>query len=128
MHDVILNVKDMSSSYLRQLAKVSGPFFELLKLLAIALLFNAGMSIDNWEAHDAVTAYLITAIACIAIDAVKCILKRKGLSASSVPVPSKRFTEVDEDGMVSVEQCRLQEMIVYVADVEDYLERFGRLK
>lgn len=45
----------------------------------------------------------------------------------NVPVPMKRFTEVDEDGQVSVEQKRLQELLLYVADVEDWLEKKGLL-
>lgn len=40
-----------------------------------------------------------------------------------IPIPSKRFTKEDEDGEVSIEQSRLQEMILYVNDVEDYLQR-----
>ena len=43
----------------------------------------------------------------------------------SVPVPVSRFTDVNEDGEVGVKMERLQEMILYVADVEDYLERKG---
>lgn len=40
-----------------------------------------------------------------------------------IPVPAERFTQEDEDGEVSIEQSRLQEMILYVSDVEDYLQR-----
>lgn len=40
-----------------------------------------------------------------------------------IPIPSKRFTEEDEDGEVSIEQSRLQEMILYVNDIENYLQR-----
>lgn len=47
---------------------------------------------------------------------------------STCPVPSKRFTEVDGDGEVSVSNARLQEMLLYVADVEDWLERKGMLR
>lgn len=43
------------------------------------------------------------------------------------PVPVKRFTESDDKGMVSVDNSRVQEMLLYVADVEDYLERKGYL-
>lgn len=44
------------------------------------------------------------------------------------PIPNKRFTEIDEEsGMVSVENSRIQEMLLYVADIEDYLERKGYL-
>ena len=45
----------------------------------------------------------------------------------SVPVPTKRFTQVSEDGEVSIEANRVQEMLLYVADVEDYLERRGMM-
>lgn len=45
----------------------------------------------------------------------------------SIPVPAKRFTQVSVDGEVSIETSRVQEMMLYVADVEDYLERKGML-
>lgn len=45
----------------------------------------------------------------------------------SVPIPAKRFTQVSEDGEVSIETSRVQEMMLYVADVEDYLERRGMM-
>lgn len=41
----------------------------------------------------------------------------------NIPVPVKRFTEEDSDGEVSIEQSRLQEMILYVNDIENYLEK-----
>lgn len=41
------------------------------------------------------------------------------------PIPEARFTKVDEYGEVSVERSRLQEMILYVGDVEDWLHRKG---
>lgn len=46
---------------------------------------------------------------------------------TTIPVPQRRFTSVDDDGEVSVNQNRLQELILYVADVEDWLERHGLL-
>ena len=50
-------------------------------------------------------------------------LAEKTGKGKNIPVPIKRFTEEDSDGEVSIEQSRLQEMILYVNDVEDYLER-----
>lgn len=47
---------------------------------------------------------------------------RKGIK---IPLPEKRFTEIDEDGEVSIEHSRLQELILYIADLEDWLERKG---
>lgn len=45
----------------------------------------------------------------------------------TIPLPGKRFTEVDDDGEVSIENKRVQELILYVADLEDWLERKGLL-
>jgi hypothetical protein len=41
-----------------------------------------------------------------------------------IPVPKKRFTEV-EDGEVSIPVSRQDEMLFYLADLEDYFERKG---
>ena len=43
------------------------------------------------------------------------------------PVPIKRFTSDDGDGEVSVENSRLQELILFVFDYEEWLERKGLL-
>lgn len=42
---------------------------------------------------------------------------------NTIPIPAKRFTEVDDDGEVSVDNKRLQELLLYVADLEDYMTR-----
>lgn len=44
---------------------------------------------------------------------------------TTIPIPDKRFTSIDEDGEVSVSYDRAQEMLLYMADLEDYLERKG---
>lgn len=59
-----------------------------------------------------------------------CFITSKYLKYSEVentgfPVPTKRFTTEFRDGEVTVENSRLQEMIIYVCDVEDWLESSG---
>lgn len=49
---------------------------------------------------------------------------RKG---TAIPLPNKRFTKVDDDGEVTIENKRIQELILYIADLEDWLERKGLL-
>lgn len=44
-----------------------------------------------------------------------------------IPVPDKRFTQVDDYGEVSIENNRIQELILYMADLEDWMERKGML-
>lgn len=46
---------------------------------------------------------------------------------TTIPLPDKRFTQVDEDGEVSIEHKRIQELILYMADLEDWMERKGML-
>ena len=46
---------------------------------------------------------------------------------TTIPVPDKRFTQTDEDGEVSIEHKRIQELILYLADLEDWMERKGLL-
>jgi hypothetical protein len=47
---------------------------------------------------------------------------------STVPIPAKRFTTYDEEsGEVSIEKKRLQEMLLYMADLEDWLSKKGML-
>ena len=46
---------------------------------------------------------------------------------STIHIPERRFTEVDEDGEVSVEVSRTQELLLWTADVEDWLHRKGLL-
>lgn len=44
---------------------------------------------------------------------------------NDIPVPKNRFTNESEDGQVDVEYERVQELILYLNDLENYLERKG---
>lgn len=44
------------------------------------------------------------------------------------PVPQKRFTAEDEDGNPEIEVDRIQELILYIADVEEWLSRKGYMR
>lgn len=46
---------------------------------------------------------------------------------SAIPVPAKRFTQEDEFGEVTINQDRISELILYMADLEDFLSRKGLL-
>ena len=52
-------------------------------------------------------------------------LKYSEVEDAGFPVPAKRFTSESKDGEVSIEKSRLQEMILYVSEVEDWLESSG---
>ena len=46
----------------------------------------------------------------------------------TIPVPANRFTEVGSDGEVSIPVERSEELILYMADLEDWLEKNGAWK
>lgn len=43
------------------------------------------------------------------------------------PVPLSRFTTTDDDGAVITDTARITEMIIYVSEVEAYLDRHGKI-
>lgn len=46
-----------------------------------------------------------------------------------IPIPRERFTEVIEEGNeVVIDRSRLQELIIYTNDLEDWMERRGIAK
>lgn len=57
---------------------------------------------------------------------MKAIGNKSG-KGKSMPIPAKRFTTVDEDGEVTIERARLNELILYQADLEDWFAKRGML-
>lgn len=58
--------------------------------------------------------------------AFKSYARVSGTGNSDIPVPYRRFTNVDYDsGQVDVDYGRVQEMILYMADLEDWFDRNG---
>lgn len=41
----------------------------------------------------------------------------------NIPTPRKRFTHVEDDGEVNINVDRSEELILYMADLEDWLQR-----
>ena len=68
----------------------------------------------------------IPLIFCILIFFIKSYANKIG-KGTTIPIPNKRFTVEDDDGEVSIENRRIQELILYTADLEDWLERKGLL-
>ena len=67
---------------------------------------------------------LIPVLVTIVVHYLRDVANNKG---TRIPVPRKRFTEVSDDGEVTVERNRLQELLLYVADLEDWLHSKGML-
>lgn len=45
----------------------------------------------------------------------------------SFPVPYERFTHIDSEGVIISDKARYVDMVLYVSQVEDYLERHGKM-
>ena len=71
---------------------------------------------------------LVPILILLVTSTLKRYARMQGFVKSMLPVPRKRFTEVYDDGEVTVKQEDVQEMILYMADLEDYLQRTGRLR
>ena len=110
-------------------------FFEydcgkLFKLIAV-IVFIATPFVVSFH-HEAYPDLIGGTVAIAVILEFLCYIfyelsKFYGAEATEFPAPSDRFTTVDKDGMVSVDKNRIQEMIIYVGEVEDYLSDMGRI-
>lgn len=104
-------------------------FSKLMILLGPALFMVAGAAVVKMGFENDLMVVLLFALAVLW---PLFALFLKGYSdrigkGDIAPIPMKRFTDKEEDGLVTVRQDRVQEMILYLADVEDWLERKGMM-
>lgn len=79
----------------------------------------------NCSAVASMNMFWLTVLAQMVCFITSKYLKYSEVEDTGFPVPAKRFTSESRDGEVSIENSRLQEMIIYVCDVEDWLESSG---
>lgn len=116
IYDGIANVIDFLGNNLRNIARIleiSLPFY----------MYYAGIN-SNGDYHIEDISF---AIIIILLNAYFRTLANKIGKGITIPIPDKRFTEVN-DGEASIENDRVQELILYLADLEDWMERKGLLK
>lgn len=102
-------------------------FANILSILCPYLMYFIGqyIQIDNYKFIYG--PYLIIPIAIILTTYYLRSAANKTGKGNTCPIPAKRFTDVSEDGEVSIEHDRLQELLLYVADLEDWMERKNML-
>lgn len=116
--DVLHNIGYFVKNNLMNIANV-------LNLLIPFLMFFVGQDVGIREGKISIAPEIIILVFClILVFYLKAIANKTG-KGLTIPIPKKRFTEVDDDGEVSIEHARLQELLLYVADLEDWLERKG---
>ena len=102
-------------------------FAWLLNFILPYLMYLVGQNVCASRGYLAVGGeLLIPIIFCVITYYLRSYANKIG-KGTTIPVPDKRFTEVDDDGEVSIPSNRIQELILYLADLEDWLERKGLL-
>ena len=104
------------------------PMSKILMFILPYLMFMLGLTVYKDLGNDMKVGILVIPIL---INILSYILKstaNKIGKGETPPVPYKRFTSNDGDGEVSVENSRVQEMLIFVYDYEEWLERKGFLR
>lgn len=118
--DVLQDISYFTTHNLRSFAR-------LLNLILPYVMYVIGQKVCMERGQIAAGGELfIPIIVCMVIYYIRSYANKIG-KGITIPVPDKRFTQVDEDGEVSIENKRVQELILYLADLEDWLERKGLL-
>ena len=102
-------------------------FAKILALVLPYVMYFIGQYVHNARGKMVVgSEIIIPLVISFIIYFVQAYANKIG-KGTSTPVPSKRFTEVSDDGEVSIDNARIQELILYIADLEDHFERKGLL-
>lgn len=124
-----MNMKEViepAKEFVRSLAYyLKNNMFVIICMVQAAMpgsAFIIGCNIKKDSVHYVLIILAIQAI----LFYVKRIMINLG-SGDEVPVPRERFTQTSNDGEVTVRVDRTQELILYVCDLENYLERKGKL-
>lgn len=102
-------------------------FANVLSVSCPYLMYFLGQHIQTGGYKFVYSYYLIIPIVIVLITYFLHSIANKTGKGNACPVPVRRFTDVSEDGEVSIEHSRLQEMLLYMADLEDWMERKNML-
>ena len=118
--DVFHNIKYFIKNNLMNIANV-------IYLLIPFLVYFIGQEVALKEGKLCISPeILIPIFLLILVFFLKSLANKIG-KGITIPIPKKRFTQVDDDGEVSIENRRIQELLLYTADLEDWMERKGML-
>ena len=98
-------------------------FANLLSVSCPYVMYFIGQFAQTGNFNFIYSYYLLIPILVVLVTYYLHSAANKTGKGNACPVPVRRFTEVSEDGEVSVDHSRLQEMLLYMADLEDWMER-----
>jgi hypothetical protein len=98
------------------------PLSKLIIFVTPIIMYWIGRGQIKFDAWIILPIFLV----CIA-SIIRRVSNRIG-KGDTFPVPKEKFTSVDEDGNPSIEAQRIHELILYVADVEEWLQKKGYIR
>lgn len=98
-------------------------FANMLSVSCPYLMYFIGQYVQSGSYKFIYNYFLFIPIAIVLVTYYLHSAANKTGKGNACPVPVKRFTTVSEEGEVSIEHARLQELLLYVADLEDWMER-----
>lgn len=102
-------------------------FASILNLMLPYVMYFIGQQVVINRGEMSVGSELFTPLVFIVVIYYLRSTANKLGKGITIPIPDRRFTKVEDDGEVNVEHKRLQELLLYIADLEDWLERKGLL-
>lgn len=124
-----INIKKVKINTLRELVRdISICVYENSKILIYMLqvfffILFCGLS---YYVDLSICALLFTSSLFVTEYLFRLFANVKHISEDGMPIPPERYTKTTEEGFVQVE--KIEEAVVYLCDVEDYLKRKGLLK
>lgn len=104
--------------------KVFRGLFVLIENLLIVTVIPVILTLHFMGWLDLGTTIILYCLACLVFFIFQYVDKRYSFSLN-FPIPEEWFTKEDEYGEVTVEKDRLQELILYVNDVEKFIVQNG---
>lgn len=102
-------------------------FANVLNLILPYITYVVGQYVANDRGYIGIGGEIFLPLAFVIIIYFMKSAANKMGKGITIPVPDKRFTEIDEYGEVTIEYNRVQELILYMADLEDWMKRKGML-
>ncbi len=121
-------IREMFNTFIYVLSTGIFPMSKILVLILPYLMLLVGLM---WYKDSGLSMRIFFLVIPLLVNLLAYFLKsfaNKIGKGETPPVPYKRFTSDDGDGEISVDHSRLQELILFVNDYEEWLERKGFLR
>lgn len=92
----------------------------IMQLVCSVLLARSGFDII-----ELIFAYLLLGLVTLLMKEIG--YKLNSVTDRGIPIPDRRFVKIDNHGFIGIDEEDVQEAMLYLCDVEDYLKSKGWL-